>query len=173
LLVGTTANNGTITSFNTSAGGRAGFFMINAASSLSADAVGISKFDNNTTTSQVFVKFFINNNASASGFITANGANAATFTSSSDARLKENITALPNQLANILALKPSEFDYKDGTGHQIGFIAQDMEDVYPDCVAEDGQGMLMISGWSKTEARLVKAIQEMHIEIQELKQRIH
>ena len=106
-------------------------------------------------------------------YITANGANAATFTSSSDARLKENITALPDQLANICALKPSEFDYKDGSGHQIGFIAQEMEEVYPDCVAEDGDGMLMISGWSKTEARLVKAIQELHQEIQTLKQKVN
>jgi hypothetical protein len=172
LLVGTTANNGVITSFVNSATGRAGFFMNTQASSLAYDALGVSKYDNDTTTSQVFVKFFINNNATGSGLITANGANAATFTSSSDARLKENITPLPYQLKNICKLKPSEFDYKDGTGHQIGFIAQDMEQVYPDCVAEDAEGMLMISGWSKTEARLVKAIQELAVKVAELEAKI-
>jgi len=172
LLVGTTSNNGVVTSFTSSTTGRAGFFMVNAASSLAADALGVSKFDNNTTTSQVFVKFFINNNAAASGLITANGANQAAFTSSSDARLKENIALLPSQLEKICALKPSEFDYKDGTGHQIGFIAQEMQEVYPDCVGEDANGMLLVSGWSKTEACLVSAIQELKVQNDDLKARV-
>ena len=163
LLVGTTTNNGVITSYTSSNTGRAGFFMINAASSLATDAVGISKFDNNTTTSQVFVKFFINNNATASGLITANGANQATFTSSSDARLKENIVELSPQLDNIMALRPVEFDYieSEGGGHQIGFIAQEVQEVYPDVVGIREDGMFLVSDLNKNDARLIKAIQEM------------
>lgn len=129
----------------------------------------ISKYDNNTTTSQVFLRFAINQNSIANGQINANGASAAAFGSWSDARLKENITPLPSQLSNILALKPSEFDYRDGSGHQIGFIAQEMQEVYPDVVGEDEDGMLTITGWSKTEARLVKAIQELAAEVAMLK----
>jgi len=138
------------------------------AGDVSNPAAIFNKYDNNSTTSQVFVRFIINNNGSGSGQITANGANSAAFGSYSDARLKENITSLPDQLANICALKPSEFDFKDGSGHQIGFIAQEMEEVYPDCVDEDENGMLMISGWSKTEARLVKAIQEIAARLEAL-----
>ena len=134
----------------------------------SYEALAIVKNANDTTNANKFQTFFINAGNTASGYITANGANAAGFSSSSDSRLKENITVLPNQLDNICALKPSEFDYKDGSGHQIGFIAQEMEEVYPDCVAEDGDGMLMISGWSKTEARLVKAIQELTTRLEAL-----
>jgi hypothetical protein len=172
LLVGTTSNNGTVTSFNSSNIGRAGFFMINAASSLAADALGVSKFDNNTTTSQVFVKFFINNNAAASGLITANGANQAAFTSSSDARLKENITPLDPQLEKICSLKPCEFDYKDGTGRQTGFIAQEVMEIYPDLVGESADGMLTLSDMSKNDARLIKAIQELKAQNDELKARV-
>ena len=124
------------------------------------------------TTSQIFVRFLINDGAAASGYITANGASAATFTSSSDARLKENIVDLPPQLSNILALKPVEFDYKDGSGHQIGFIAQDLQEVYPDCVSEGPDGMLQIGGWSKTEARLVKALQEAMARIESLEAKV-
>jgi hypothetical protein len=167
LLVGTTSNNGVITSFTGSASGRAGFFMVNAASSLGSDAVGISKFDNNTTTSQVFVKFFINNNAAASGLITASGANQAAFTSSSDSRLKENIVDLPSQLANIMALRPVEFDYieSEGGGHQIGFIAQEVQEIYPDVVGTREDGMLLVSDFNKNDARLIKAIQELKAEL--------
>jgi hypothetical protein len=174
LLVGTAVNNGVITSFTTSASGRAGFFMVNAASSLAADAVGISKADNNTTTSQVFVKFFINSNAAASGLITAGGPNQATFTSSSDSRLKENIVDLPSQLANIMALRPVEFDYieSEGGGHQIGFIAQEVKDIYPDVVGIREDGMFLVSDLNKNDARLIKAIQEQQALITALTARI-
>jgi hypothetical protein len=168
LLVGTTSSSARLYVVGPGGSGYANglaWISSNAASDTTYTAMSIQKYDNDTTTSQKFVTFLINQGAAASGYITANGANAATFTSSSDARLKENITALPNQLSNICALKPSEFDFKDGSGHQVGFIAQEMQEVYPDCVSPDENEMLMISGWSKTEARLVKAIQELKADL--------
>ena len=124
----------------------------------------LAKYDNNTTTSQIFVRFSVNNEVTASGQINANGANSAAFGSFSDRRLKENIVDLSSQLANICSLRPAEFDFKDGSGHQIGFIAQEMQEVYPDVVGVGADDMLTITGWSKTEARLVKAIQELKAE---------
>jgi hypothetical protein len=126
------------------------------------------------TTSQIFVRFLINDGAAASGYITANGASAATFTSSSDVRIKENIAELPSQWSSIKALRPVEFDYieSEGGGHQIGFIAQDFEQVYPDSVGERPDGMKMLSGWSKTEARMVKALQEAMTRIEQLEAKV-
>jgi hypothetical protein len=126
-------------------------------------AVRISKFDNDTTTSQIFVQFLVNNTSTGSGQINANGASQAAFGSFSDSRLKENIVDLPSQLENIMALRPVEFDYiqSEGGGHQIGFIAQEMQEVYSDAVGERSDGMLTVTGWNKTEAILVKAIQEL------------
>lgn len=167
LLVGTTSNSygslvGKITS--ASASGGAGLFYTNFAGDVSTAPLNIGKIDNNSTTSQVFVKFGINNGGLGSGQINANGASSAAFGSFSDRRIKENIVELPSQLANIMALRPVEFDYVEsyGGGHQIGFIAQEMEQVYSDAVSEDDseQKIKSITGWSKTEARLVKAIQE-------------
>jgi hypothetical protein len=132
-------------------------------------AVVIGKFDNNNTTSQIFVYFLISNTGLGAGQINANGAGQAAFGSFSDARLKENIADLPPQLGNICALRPVEFDYKDGSGHQIGFIAQEMQAVYPDAVGTREDGMLTISGWSKNEARLVAAIQELKAELDAVK----
>jgi hypothetical protein len=156
LAVGQSANNKTTLGLFSTGSGDVG-----------QRALVISKYDNNSTTSQVFVQFAINNNGIASGQINANGANAAAFGTWSDARLKENIVDLPPQLANICALRPVEFDYKTG-GHQIGFIAQEMQKVYADAVGENKDGMLTITGWSKTEARLVKAIQELTARVAEL-----
>ncbi len=147
-------------------------FYLAVASSTSTPAVRVSKYDNDTTTSNKFVDFTINQLNNGSGQINANGASQAAFGTFSDIRLKENIQGLPPQLSNICALRPVEFDYKDGSGHQIGFIAQEMQQVYPDVVGVDRDEMLTVTGWDKTTSRLVKAIQEQQAIIEQLTQRI-
>jgi hypothetical protein len=84
----------------------------------------VEKSTNTSTTSQVFVMFTINGQATGSGQINANGASQVAFGSFSDRRLKDNITDLASQWANIKALRPVEFDYiaSEGGGHQIGFV---------------------------------------------------
>jgi hypothetical protein len=153
----------------------AGAFYSNASGDVGQRAVLVSKYDNDSTTSQVFVQFVINNGATASGQINANGANNAAFGSWSDRRLKNNIVTLPSQLDKIMSLRPVEFDFIDteGGGHQIGFIAQEIQEVYPDVVGvRSSDGMLTVTGWNKTEARLVKAIQEQQAIIEQLKTRL-
>jgi len=159
-------------SVSTSASTSAGIFQITATSSTSQSAVSVIKADALNTTNQNFVLFQVGNGATNSGKINANGANTAAFGSTSDRRLKENITALPSQIDNICALSPCEFDYKDGSGHQIGFIAQEMQEVYPDSIGVNDDGMLTITAWSKTEARLVKAIQELKAKNDSLEARL-
>jgi hypothetical protein len=123
----------------------------------------IDKPSTTTTTSQMFVGFSINAQSVGSGQINANGANAAAFGSFSDSRLKENIVDLPSQLDNIMALRPVEYDYieSEGGGHQIGFVAQEVQEIYPDLVGERADGMLTLTDLNKNDARLIKAVQEM------------
>jgi hypothetical protein len=128
----------------------------------------VKKQPNDGTTSQVYVQFLFNNASNGNGQINGNGSGAAAFGSYSDVRLKENIVDLPPQLENICALRPVEFDYieSEGGGHQTGFIAQEIQQVYPDTVGiREPDEMLTVTGWSKTEARLVKAIQELKAEL--------
>lgn len=172
LLVGTTTEFARVVSRTTSSAAIPFWASSNYSGDLSQPGMRVDKFDNNTTTSQVFVNFSVNNNTTACGQINANGAGAAAFGSWSDSRLKENIVDLPPQLENICALRPVEFDYieSQGGGHQIGFIAQEMQEVYPDAVGvRQPDDMLTITGWSKTEARLVKAIQELKAELDTVK----
>ena len=68
-------------------------------------------------------------------------------------------------------MRPVEFDYKDGSGHQIGFVAQEMQEIYSDAVGER-DGFLTVTGWSKTEARLVSAIKELAAKVQALEAKL-
>lgn len=135
-------------------------------------SIDVIKFDNNNTTSQNFIEFYINNQATGSGKIVANGASAAAFGSFSDERLKENIANLPSQIDNILALRPVEFDYKDGSGHQIGFVAQEVQEIYPDLVGEDS-GYLVLADLNKNDARLIKAFQELAAKVEALQTEVN
>jgi hypothetical protein len=65
-------------------------------------------------------------------------------------------------------LRPVEFDYKDGSGHQIGFIAQEVQEVYPDLVNENNEGILTLTGLGKNESRLIKALQELSAKVDAL-----
>jgi len=145
---------------NESAAVSTGLFQSNVAGDLTTHALVVGKFDNNTTTSQRFIGFTHNATANGNGQINANGSGQVAFGTFSDERLKENIVNLPTQLANIMAMRPVEFDYKDGSGHQIGFIAQEIQQIYPDLIADQGDGFLTLSGLGKNEARMIKAFQE-------------
>ena len=168
LLVGTTSS---ITSgrsaFWSSTASAAAEFRVNAGSSDATQAVTIIKNSTTNSTAQVLMNFTVNNGNTGAGQINCNGASAAAFGTFSDVRLKENIVDLPPQLDNILSIRPVEFDYieSEGGGHQIGFIAQEFEEVYADSVGERADGMKTLTGWSKTEARLVKAIQELNTDL--------
>jgi hypothetical protein len=67
-------------------------------------------------------------------------ATSTTISGISDQRLKENVRDLDIGLSAIMALKPRKFDWKDGKGKNIkddrGFIAQEIEEVFPDLIDE-------------------------------------
>lgn len=134
----------------------------------------VEKYDATNTTSQIFVRFNIGLGSApaGSGQITANGANQAAFGSYSDRRMKENITPLGDELSNILALNPVEFDYINGAGHQLGFIAQEVQEIYPDLVSSDENGNLLLADLNKNDARLIKAFQQLAAKVEALEAKL-
>lgn len=76
------------------------------------------------------------------------GVTAPSFTMSSDKRLKENVRPLSNELDKIQMLNPIEFNWNsiakkrgiDDSSRQLGFIAQDVESVFPEAVKTDADG---------------------------------
>jgi hypothetical protein len=125
-----------------------------------------------------------NLSGTATFYVLGTGQITAAFTtinSTSDQRLKENITNLDVGLDAIMALKPRKFDWKKGKGKDIkgdrGFVAQEFEQVFPDLVGtskydvpEDEEPYKTIS--VDLIPVLVKAIQEQQTIINDLKARI-
>jgi len=143
-------------------------YLSNSSTSTSSDthySLICEKGSTTVSTSQNYILFQANAGASLNGKINGNGANSAAFGSTSDSRVKENVADMEPMLANMVALRPVTFDYiqtaSTSAGEGVGFIAQEMEVIFPDAVSEDGNGFKQISGWDKTTARLVKALQEL------------
>lgn len=164
----TSPGNGQFYAVSSTTNRAAGRFYTSGTGDDATPALFLDKQSTVNTTAQVFIQCTINAQGTAQGQINANGASQLAFGTFSDQRLKENIEDLPNQLNSIISLRPVEFDYKNGSGHQIGFIAQEVQDIYPDLVNADAQGMLNLSGLGKWEARLVKAIQELNAKVEAL-----
>jgi hypothetical protein len=104
-----------------------------------------------------------------------------TIQSLSDERLKENITDATDGLDVILGLKTRRFDWKEGYGNnrknQLGFIAQEVETVFPEAVdvweeGENERTEYKSVGPSALIPVLVKAIQELSAEVEALKAKV-
>ena len=113
--------------------------------------------------------------ANSKFYVVASGAIYSTSTSItaiSDISLKENIRPLETGLAEVLALQPRKFDWKNGDGFGIaGFIAQEVEPILPDLVSdykyndEETKKGLKMGDMIPT---LVKAIQELTARLEAL-----
>ena len=159
-LVGTTAATLSTNTF-TVAAAKPALVLGNSTTADSSVVLTLIKAGGTASTSQLYQSFSYNSGSNGNGGISGNGDSQAAFYTTSDARLKENIVDLPSQLSNIMALRPVEFDYKASKGHQIGFIAQEVQQIYPDLISENADGYLSLSGLDKNSSRLIKAIQEL------------
>lgn len=111
-------------------------------------------------------------------YISSNGS----YTSTSDISLKENITTLSGALGKVNQLRGVNFNWKDsarGSGNQIGFIAQEVESVYPEFVNDgglpadqNGDDAPKTVDYAKMVAVCVEAIKELKTELDAAKARI-
>ena len=95
----------------------------------------------------------------------------------SDARLKRNIEPLDGSLERLLRLRGVQFEWTEPEKHgdlegtQLGFIAQEVEEVFPEWVVTDPDGYKVVAT-SGFKALTVEALREMMNEITTLKQEI-
>lgn len=112
------------------------------------------------------------------GGINTNGS-TTTYTNLSDYRVKENIEPMQNALSKVSLLKPCTFTYKvDGKDGQ-GFIAHELQEIFPDAVVgnkdaidNDGNPVYQAIDTSFLVATLTAAIKEQQALIQSLTTRI-
>lgn len=107
--------------------------------------------------------------------------NAVTAYYSSDARLKENITNISDALTKVSKINGVEYDWTDEyiqnhggedgyfvRKHDVGLIAQEVEQILPEIVAENNEGYKAIK-YERVVALLVEAVKELKAEIEDLK----
>jgi len=125
----------------------------------------------NTTGKGSNTGFIVAYNGSTYGGI-YQGNNSATWSITSDQRIKKNIVNITSGLSIISALRPVEFDYKEDNSHDIGFIAQEFQQILPDQIIYHAPNEAE-KEWVNDEVMgiqpnlvpyLVKAIQELKAE---------
>ncbi len=104
------------------------------------------------------------------GLVRSTGDVVAFF--SSDKRLKDNLTPLSNSLEKVSKLTGYEFDWNDKQdvyeGHDIGVVAQEVEEVAPELVQTREDGYKAVK-YEKIVPLLIEAIKDLKAEIEELK----
>ncbi|MES2931044.1 MAG: tail fiber domain-containing protein [Patescibacteria group bacterium] len=91
---------------------------------------------------------------------------AAGISCTSDENLKKNIQALNDStLEKVLRLRPVSYNMRvegEGSPLHIGFVAQELESIFPDLVRTDAQGFKSVS-YAGLTPYIVKAVQEMEL----------
>ena len=97
----------------------------------------------------------------------------------SDERLKRDVHTISESIDRVLELRPTEFIWKDNNKQDVGFIAQEVEEVIPEVVQtkkgfintdgeEEGIEDMKTISYPKLIPYLVDTIQELTKRIEEL-----
>ncbi len=89
----------------------------------------------------------------------------------SDARMKKDVSDVQPVLSSLMQLRPKTYHYKDnlaGTPLSYGFIAQEVEPIFPSFVSTKGPDKMKAVAYQNFTIVAVKAIQEQQAMIVEL-----
>jgi hypothetical protein len=106
---------------------------------------------------------------------------AVTYNSTSDYRLKENVVPLENGLDRLMQLKPSKFNWITTGEEAEGFIAHELQEIFPGAVTGEKDAVYSSTGNIKPQSvdygritpLLVKAIQELKAQNDDLQSQIN
>lgn len=107
------------------------------------------------------------------GYYTSGGQmNAVTFNALSDYRSKFNVQPIPDEYT-IDNLRPVHYDMSGGEGHDMGFIAHEVQEIFPFLVSgvKDGEQNQSLN-YNGFIALLVKELQDLKKENNSLKDRL-
>ena len=108
------------------------------------------------------------------------GTNGVAFNTTSDYRLKENVTGISDGIERVKQLNPSRFNFISDAGITVdGFLAHEAQTVVPqavtgekDAVDEDGNPEYQSIDHSKLVPLLTAALQEAIAKIEDLEERV-
>ena len=117
-------------------------------------------------------RLFFSTGSFFSGSVEVSG--DVTAFSTSDERLKDNVTPIESAIDKINQIGGYEFDWNNSSehsGHDVGVIAQEIEKVLPEVVVDRDTGYKAVR-YEKIVALLIQAIKEQQLQIDELKSKI-
>ena len=109
----------------------------------------------------------------ASGYALLSGAtftgnlNAPAFFYTSDMRVKNNIETITDALAKVNAMRGVSFDWANGMGSAVGLIAQEVQEVVPQAVSNQPDGLLNVA-YGNLVGVLIEAIKELSAKVEAL-----
>jgi len=144
-----------------------------------ANGYGVFNHINGTASGVGYIYFGYNGSSIAS--ITQNGTTGVLYNTTSDYRLKNNPVPVTGAKDFVMALQPKTWDWWDGSGKGVGFIAHEFMEVAKysghgekDAVDADGKPVYQSIQPSSSEimANLVAYIQELSAEVTALKAKV-
>ena len=90
---------------------------------------------------------------------------------SSDARLKKNISTIDNGLKKVNAMRGVSYELLRDNTRNVGVIAQEMEEVVPEVVTEGQDGMKAVN-YGALVGVLIEAVKELTQEVETLKAKL-
>ena len=117
------------------------------------------------------VVLYLYSGSGGAGNITVTGSTAS-YNTSSDQRLKENIVDSPSASDDIDAIQVRSFDWKaDGSHQKYGMVAQELLTVAPEAVSQGAtEDDMMGVDYSKLVPMMIKEIQNLRREVAALKE---
>jgi hypothetical protein len=168
-ISGSTGTSSALSADNQATGGTSNGLYVNSAASGGTASYGIFVDDTSDRATTHYAAYF-KGNVEITG--TLNG-----MTPSSDIRLKKNVQPLAaSALDKLLQLHGVTYEWKDpqeyGAGTQTGFVAQDVERIFPTWVKENDEGIKQITSMRGFEAMLVESVRTLKGENDQLKSRL-
>jgi len=99
------------------------------------------------------------------GNLTVNG----TITENSSIKLKENVETSEGNLEKVVNLRPVTYNKIGSQTTELGLIAEEVAEVYPEFVQYDENGEPVGVHYSRLTAALIGAVKELNEQLQELK----
>jgi len=154
---------------------------------LHSDGGGDGVFGINNTTNSGQIQFNVKSGAGSyntilqlfnastqvNGALNVTGDITAFYTS--DQRLKDNITPIPDALEKVISISGNTFDWNNESGKEgsdIGVVAQEILEVLPQAVTSRENGYLAVR-YEKLVPLLIEAIKDLKTEIDDLKKSIN
>jgi len=143
--------------------------LYNKSTNANADGLRIRLKATNPNTANYFIGFYDGSDTQR-GRITGNGS-GVTYNTTSDRRLKTHIVNIDHALEIINKIQPRKYEYKTKLGvEEYGFIAQELQTVYPQAVSGDPNGDVktapMMVDYSRLTPILTAGVNELKKEVE-------